>query len=320
MYIIFIKIFAKVTLMINFLKRIALNRNAILVFAVMLGLIAGDTASFLKEYTFLALAVTMAFSMTGISLEYLRNPLSLTKPMLMGVLLNYGLFTIILLPLAWWIMPSRNLFYGFVVIAAAPPGVAIIPFSYILKGKVEYAIIGVTGAFLASIVIAPLLVNLFASSQGVKSSDLFKMMVHLVVIPMIVSRILLYKPIFKYIEPIRGKVVDWGFAVLIFVAVGINRQVFFTDPILLMKVSFVLFIATFGLGLGFDAVAKLFKVERSLRVTQTMLIAIKSSGFSVFTALALFGKEAAIPSAVMAVMVLLYLIFLSLRLNKSIVK
>lgn len=320
MYIIFIKIFAKVTLMINFLKRIALNRNAILVFAVMLGLIAGDTASLLKEYTFLALAVTMAFSMTGISLEYLRNPLSLTKPMLMGVLLNYGLFTIILLPLAWWIMPSRNLFYGFVVIAAAPPGVAIIPFSYILKGRVEYAIIGVTGAFLASIVIAPLLVNLFASSQGVKPYDLFKMMLQLVVIPMIVSRILLYKPIFKYIEPIRGKVVDWGFAILIIVAVGVNRQVFFTDPILLMKVSFVLFIATFGLGLGFDAVAKLFKVERSLRVTQTMLIAIKSSGFSVFTALALFGKEAAIPSAVMAVMVLLYLIFLSLRLNKSIVK
>jgi len=108
-------------LMINFLKRIVLNRNAILVFAVLLGLIAGDIASFLKEYAFLALAITMAFSMTGISLEYLKNPLSFTKPMLMGVLLNYGLFTIILLPLAWWIMPSKILFYGFVVIAAAPP-------------------------------------------------------------------------------------------------------------------------------------------------------------------------------------------------------
>ena len=320
MYIIFIKIFAKVTLMINVLKRIVLNRNAILVFAVIIGLIAGDATSFLKDYTFLALAVTMAFSMTGISIEYLKNPLSFTKPMLMGALLNYGLFTLALLPLAWWIMPNINLFYGFVVIAAAPPGVAIIPFSYILKGKVEYAIIGVTGAFLASIVIAPLLVNLFASSQGVKPLDLFKMMVQLVVIPMIISRILLYKPLFKYIEPIRGKVVDWGFAILIIVAVGINRQVFFTNPILLLKISFVLFVATFGLGLGFNAVAKLFNVESSLRTTQSMLIAIKSSGFSVFTALALFGKEAAIPSAVMAVMVLLYLIFLSLRLNKSTVR
>lgn len=291
-----------------------------MVFAVVVGLIAGDGASIFKDYTFLALAVTMAFSMTGISFAYLKNPLNLTKPMLMGTLLNYVLFTIILLPLAWWLMPNKNLFYGFVVIAAAPPGVAIIPFSYILKGKVEYAIIGVTGAFLASIIIAPLLVNIFASSQDVKPFDLFKMMVQLVLIPMLVSRFLLYKPLFKYIEPIRGKVVDWGFAVLIFVAVGVNRHVFFTDPILLLKVSFVLFITTFGLGLSFNALAKLFNVDSSLRTTQSMLIAIKSSGFSVFTALTLFGKEAAIPSAVMAVMVLLYLIFLSLRLNKSVVK
>lgn len=307
-------------LMINFLKRILLNRNAILVFAVFIGLIAGDTTSFLKGYTFLALAVTMTFSMTRISLMYLKNPLNFTKPMLMGALLNYGLFTLVLLPLAWWLMPNRNLFYGFVVIAAAPPGVAIIPFSYILKGRVEYAIIGVLGAFLASIVIAPLLVNLFASSQGVKPYDLLKMMVQLVVIPMVISRLLLYKPLFKYIEPIRGKVVDWGFAILIIVAVGVNRQVFFANPILLLKISFVLFVAIFGLGLGLDAIAKLFKVDRSLRITQSMLVAIKSSGFSVFTALALFGKEAAIPSAVMAVMVLLYLIFLSLKLNKSTVK
>jgi len=299
--------------MINLLKRIILNRNTILVLAVFVGLIVGDAAAFLKDYTFIALAVTMAFSMTGISLGYLKNPMDFAKPMLMGALLNYVAFSIVLIPLAWWIMPSKNLFYGFVVIAAAPPGVAIIPFSYILKGKVEYAIIGVTGAFLASIVIAPLLVNTFASSQGVKPFDLFKMMVQLVVIPMLVSRVLLYKRLFKYIEPVRGKVVDWGFAILIFVAVGINRQVFFTDPILLLKVSGVLFVATFGLGLGYGAISKLFRIDRPLQITQSMLIAIKSSGFSVFTALALFGKEAAIPSAVMAVMVLLYLIFLSLR-------
>ncbi|RPH28452.1 MAG: hypothetical protein EHM93_18795 [Bacteroidales bacterium] len=306
--------------MINFLKRILINRNSILIFAVVLGLVAGDTASFFKDYTFLALAVTMAFSMTGISLEYLRKPSNFAKPMLMGAFLNYVLFSMVLIPLAWWVMPNKNLFYGFVVIAAAPPGVAIIPFSYILKGRVEYAIIGVTGAFLASIIIAPLIVNLFASSQGVKPYDLFIMMVQLVVIPMLVSRFLLYKPLFKYIEPIRGKVVDWGFAILIFVAVGINRHIFFANPILLVKISLVLGLATFGLGLAFDVVAKYLKLDYSLRVTQSMLIAIKSSGFSVFTALALFGKEAAIPSAVMAVMVLLYLIFLSLRSNKSIVK
>ena len=45
------------------------------------------------------------------------------------------------------------------------------------------------------------------------------------------------------------------------------------------------------------------------------LLTIKSSGFAVVTALTLFGKEAAIPSAVMAIFVLLYLLYLSFRME-----
>lgn len=299
--------------MIRIIKQILLNRNTILVFAVLAGIIVGDKASSLKGLTFPALAITMTFSMTGMRMSQIRDFNGVYKPFLMGVLLNYGLFSLVLLPLAYWFMPTPELFYGFVVIAAAPPGVAIIPFSYILKGDVIYAIIGVVGAFLGSIFIAPLLVNVFAASKGISSWDLFIMMVQLVVAPLIISRFLLWKPLFKYIEPIRGKVVDWGFAILIFVAVGLNREVFFTEPMLLVKVSLILLTATFVLGFVYTKIADKIGVSQSIVTSQSMLVAIKSSGFSVFTAITLFGKEAAIPSAVMAVVVLLYLIYLSLK-------
>ena len=299
--------------MIRIIKQILLNRNTILVFAVLAGIIVGDKASSLKGLTFPALAITMTFSMTGMRMSQVRDFNGVYKPFLMGILLNYGLFSLVLLPLAYWFMPTPELFYGFVVIAAAPPGVAIIPFSYILKGDVIYAIIGVVGAFLGSIFIAPLLVNIFAASKGISSWDLFIMMVQLVVAPLIISRFLLWKPLFKYIEPIRGKVVDWGFAVLIFVAVGINREVFFTEPLLLVKVSLILLTATFVLGFVYTKIADKIGISQSIITSQSMLVAIKSSGFSVFTAITLFGKEAAIPSAVMAVVVLLYLIYLSLK-------
>lgn len=299
--------------MIRIIKQILLNRNTILVFAVLAGIIVGDKASSLKGLTFPALAITMTFSMTGMRMSQVRDFNGVYKPFLMGILLNYGLFSLVLLPLAYWFMPTPELFYGFVVIAAAPPGVAIIPFSYILKGDVIYAIIGVVGAFLGSIFIAPLLVNLFAASKGISSWDLFIMMVQLVVVPLIISRFLLWKPLFKYIEPIRGKVVDWGFAILIFVAVGLNREVFFTEPLLLVKVSLILLTATFVLGFVYTKIANKVGVLHSIITSQSMLVAIKSSGFSVFTAITLFGKEAAIPSAVMAVVVLLYLIYLSLK-------
>lgn len=299
--------------MIRIIKQILLNRNTILVFAVLAGIIVGDKASSLKGLTFPALAITMTFSMTGMRMSQVKDLNGVYKPFLMGILLNYGLFSLVLIPLAYWFMPTPELFYGFVVIAAAPPGVAIIPFSYILKGDVIYAIIGVVGAFLGSIFIAPLLVNVFAASKGINSLDLFIMMLQLVVAPLIISRFLLWKPLFKHIEPIRGKVVDWGFAVLIFVAVGLNREVFFTEPMLLVKVSLILLTATFVLGYVYTKIADKVGVSNSIITSQSMLVAIKSSGFSVFTAITLFGKEAAIPSAVMAVVVLLYLIYLSLK-------
>jgi BASS family bile acid:Na+ symporter len=235
--------------------------------------------------------------------------------MLVGIFLNYIVFGSIILLLAWLLMPTSELFYGFVVIVAAPPGVAIIPFSYMLKGKVDYAIISVTGGFLASVVLAPFIVEIFAKSKGIQPFDLFLTMVQMVVIPMVLAQLLRWKKVFPFIQKVRGKVVDWGFALLIFVAVGVNRTVFFTNPSILLLVFITVIVGVFGLGIGYEFIARKLRVEKSLVVTQSMLVAIKSSGFSVFTALALFGQEAAIPSAILAIVVLVYLIYLSLRSN-----
>ena len=299
----------------NFIKSVIFNRNAILVLAVICGLIFGDYAFHLKDFNVYVLGVTMTFAMTGLNLLLIKSLKSVTKPFIMGAVLNYLVFGIVLLPIAWFLMPTKELFYGFVVIVAAPPGVAIIPFSLILKGRVEYAIIAVTGAFFASIFVAPILVNTFSSDMALSSYDLFITMVKLVLIPLFLAQILRTKPIFKYVQVVRGKVVDFGFAILIFVAVGMNRQVFFSDPKVLLLVGVTILIATFGLGTLYNIVAARLKVPKDLAVTQNMLSTIKSSGFSVFTALTFFGKEAAIPSAVLAVMVLVYLIYLSVMGN-----
>ncbi|MEJ5315409.1 MAG: hypothetical protein WHS63_00225 [Tenuifilum sp.] len=301
--------------MFRYLKLIVLNRNAILVFAVIAGIIVGEHASSLKFLTFPALALTMTFSMTGMSLVQLRSEPHIFKPMLTGIALNYVAFSAVMLPLAYWLMPTKELFYGFVIIAATPPGVAIIPFSFILRGNVVYAIISVTGAFLGSILIAPLMVKLFATSSGISPTDLLLLMLQLVVAPLVVSRFLLWKPIKPFIEKVRGKVVDWGFAILIFVAVGLNRQVFFSSPAILLSITGILIVTIFGLGHFTNILARHLKISQEKRIPMVMLVGIKSSGFSVFTALTLFGKEAAIPSAVMAVVVLLYLIFLSFKLK-----
>ncbi|MDX9695709.1 MAG: hypothetical protein RBT49_07960 [Bacteroidales bacterium] len=292
-----------------------LHRNVILIFAVIMGLIFGDYAFHLRSTTVLLLGLTMVFSTTGIDSKALLPVKDLIRPMVTGTFLNYILFGLVVLVLAWFLMPTKELFLGFVVIVAAPPGVAVIPFTGILKGDVKYSIIGVFGAFLASIVIAPALIGLFSKAANVSSWSLFILMIKLVLIPMVLSRFLLHKQIFPVVDKIRGKVVDWGFAILIFIAVGMNRDVFFSNPKTLLLISIVLLSATFVIGSLYEFIIGKTSTLKPRITSQVLLLTIKSSGFSVVTALTLFGKEAAIPSAVLAVIVLLYLLFLSIKME-----
>ena len=302
--------------MIKYFFKILLNRNVILISAVVLGLTIGENAIYLKPYTTYILIITMLFSMTGLSTSSLFPLRKVVKPMMTGTFLNYFFFGFVVILLAWILMPDDQLFYGFVVIAAAPPGVAIVPFAGILKGDIEYSIIGVFGAFLAAIIITPIVIGLFSGFEDtVNPLSLIFLMVKLIIVPLVLSRLLLIKTFFPIIKKIRGKIVDVGFALIIFTAVGMNQQVFFQDYDVLFLISLVLLAGTFGIGSLYEYLLKRTKQNSEITTSQILLLTIKSSGFSVVTALTLFGEKAAIPSAVLAVIVLLYLLFLSSRME-----
>ncbi|MBI9063028.1 MAG: hypothetical protein JEZ14_13690 [Marinilabiliaceae bacterium] len=291
------------------------NRNFILILAVVLGLSLGDFAHLIRDYTTWVLAIVMTFSMTNIRTSSLYPPKVLLKPMMVGALLNYVIYAIIMIALAKWLIDDQILFYGFVVIATTPPGVAIVPFSSILKGDVEYSIKGVFGAFMCTVFITPFAVGWITGSNGVSSIDLFILMVKTIVIPLMVSRVLLMPQLSKTSNAVRGKIVDWGFAMLIFIAVGLNRHVFFSEPGILLKIALILFIVHFVVGLLFEKIGGIFVKDKVKLMSQNLLLTIKSSGFAVVTALTLFGQKAAIPTAGLAIFVLLYLLFLSIRME-----
>ncbi|MCU4176660.1 bile acid:sodium symporter family protein [Carboxylicivirga sp. N1Y90] len=297
------------TFIVNLIK----NRNFVLILAVVLGLSIGDFANNIKDYTIYILALVMTFSMTNIRTKSLYPPSKLYKPMMMGALLNYLIYAVVSILLANWLIDDKELFYGFVVIATTTPGVAIIPFSNILKGDVEYAIKGVLGAFLCAIFLTPFAVGWLTGNDGISSMSLFVLMLKTIVVPLILSRFLLLPKWLPKVELIRGKIVDWGFATLIFIAIGVNRSVFFDETSILFNIALVLFCTHFVMGFTYEYLAKRWIKNPAFLVSQNLLLTIKSSGFAVVTALTLFGKKAAIPTAVLPIFVLLYLLSLSFR-------
>ncbi len=293
--------------------QILFHRNTILIASIVFGLLLGDYAHYLKPYTFYLLAIVLSFSTTGIVFSELKSKKEILHFMGTGILLNYFLFGAVLLSLAYWLSPSKEIFYGFVVIAATPPGVAIIPFSFILNGNIKLSIIGTLGAFLASIILAPLIIKLFSGNENLKVLPLFYSMIGLIIIPMLISRLLLLKPFYNFTVAVRGKVVNWGFALIIFTAVGINRHVFLSNFDILWIVALILFLSMFVLGQLYDFIGKKMRLPSDIRMSQNLLLTLKSTGFSVVIALELFNEKVVVPSAVMSTFVLGYFLFLSFK-------
>lgn len=297
------------------MKKIAnliFNRNFILITAVVLGLSIGDFAVYTKKYTLLSLAVVMVFSLTGISMKDMLPVKRSLKIMFSSVILTYLVSTILILVLSYLILDKRSLIYGMVVIAASPPGIAVIPFSFILKGDMNYALIGTFGSYAGAIFLAPLIIFIFTGGS-IPILSIFIVMVKIIIIPLLVSRLLVLKKVLPFIEKVRGKIIDFGFALIIFTAVGLNKRVFFSHFDILLKITLILIVITFGVGLLYESVARKMSFSRSIVTTQTLFMTVKSSGFTAATSLALFGRDAAVPSAVLSVVILAYLLFMTIR-------
>ncbi len=289
------------------------NRNTILVMSIVLGLTVGDIAHSIKHLTFYILAFVLSFSTTGIATSEFSSKKDIFAYPLYGFLLNYVLFSAVLLPVAYFLSPTKEIFYGFVIIAATPPGVAVIPFSYMLGGNLKKSILGTLGGFLASILVTPLMIKLFTGEESMSFFELFMNMIKIILIPLLLSRILLTKPLKNFTTKVRGSVVNWGFAVIIFTAVGINRDVLLSDYRLILNVALIFFIGIFVLGQAFDIISRKLGMKTEDSMSYNLLLTIKSSGFSVVTAIAIFNNSAVVPSAVMSIFVLLYLLFLTFQ-------
>lgn len=300
-----------------FIIKILKNRNFIFILALVLGLSIGNIGNWIKHLTLPALAVVMIVSMTQVSIKSFLPLKSLIKPVLLTILLNYFVFALVILTMAWLIIPERELWIGFVIIAFAPPGVAIAPLTGILGGDVKFSLMGVIGAYIAALIIIPLSGLILIGQSFIQPLRLIIVFTELIIAPLILSQIFIRTKIDKYILRFRGPIVNWGLFVVIFTVIGLNRSVFFNDPITLGKISLICSVTVIGLGLLYEFLTKKLKVDRSLCSCIMLLGTIKNGGFAAATALALFGDKASLPSAIVSVFLIIFLLYLSFRARKK---
>jgi BASS family bile acid:Na+ symporter len=289
------------------------NRNFILVLALVLGLLLGDGSQWTEELVLPVLAFVMMLSTTSISGTLFTSPRALLVPVIVGITLNYGVLGGLMLVLSRLNIFEESFRTGYVILAAVPPAVGIIPFTGFMEGDMDFSLIGSIAGYLGAFIFTPLILFSFL---GLTSGFQFKLlitMVELIIIPLILSRVLVYTKVASKITSLRGPLINWSFFLVIYTVVGLNRGVFLNQPSTIAPLIIIAITTTFLLGILIEKICQTLHVVPGRVVSMVLLGTSKNAGFAAGLALTLFSKETAIASTVQTIFMLAFIIFLDLR-------
>lgn len=293
--------------------RLLSNRNFIFLLAISFGLVFPQPAILTQVLMMPALALVMTLATMNVQNDYFLKPRKILMPSLFGILMTYVILGGVILTASALLISDRNMWIGFVLIAAVPPAVAVIPFSAILEGNVSYALSGTVASYLAALLIMPLMFWIFIGTSFSDPFKLIRIMLLLIVLPLILSRMILYFNLQDRIAPVRGLLTDWGFFIVLYSMIGVNRDLIFSQPLLIAPIALVVIVATFVLGFVIEKVGVLVKVDKKNIISLVLLGTLKNQGIAGGLAIALFEKEAALPSAVYSIFMIIYIMWLDLR-------
>jgi BASS family bile acid:Na+ symporter len=270
---------------------------------LVLGLLTGGFPSNTKEISMGSLAVLMTLSLSTVKLgdakgkehlEHASKSLFLNYVLLTGVIIAIGLFF------------SRDYWWGWVLMAAAPSAISVVPFTSALGGITTKALFSTAANYLAALVLMPGLTLLLIGSSVSTTSLVYSLLI-LIVLPMAASRFVMKMRIGK---SANTSMINISFAVLIFAVTGANREAFIGDPWIVLAISAGCILRTFGTGMGTELILRRMRVPKEERVGYVLFASYKNLGLTATLAIALFEPIVAVPATICIAFEVLWVIFL----------
>lgn len=252
----------------------------------------------------LTLIVMMSLSLTSLRLRGLKlkdHAIPIRNAFLLSFVLSTGT------TIAMSFLFQGDMRDGWIIMAAVPSAVSIVPFTYLLKGDLDSTLVSSASLYFIALAVTPFITLVFLGT-AVDIMTLLGYVGYLILLPMVISRILRQVDI----RPVqKGAMINVAFFVLIVAIVGPNRQVFFGEPLVLAGLILVAFVRIFGIGLFWNWCLERKGVPRARRVPEVLFASYKNTGMAATMAIALIGPAAAVPATVCTLVDIVWLIFLS---------
>lgn len=257
-----------------------------------LGALTGGVPAYAKEVSTASLIFAMTFSLTEVRFRGL-SPRDEVRGFGRAFFWNYVVLSGLILGLSF-LYQDDAIRGGWVVMAAGPSAVAVIPLTATYRGNTRTALVSTALLYLAALGLYPLVTLAFAG-QAVDVTELGVQTLLQIALPLIISR-----PLSKSgaIGRHRRLIVNVSFLVLVFAITGSNRSVFYQEPGLIAALAGGAFVRTWVAGLAVFVISGRMGSSREQRVSDTLFASLKNLALAALLALALFGPLAALPAIV----------------------
>jgi len=287
------------------LKSILSNSPLVLGLATILGLAAPQLGAPLAFLIVPALIVAMTFALQSITLnpKRLKNDI---KPGLSALAINYGLLSGTIIALAFLLAPNQDIFAGLVIMAAIPAAIAVVPFTYLLKGDSSLSLVGEVIIYVGSLAIAPIIAIAFLGTS-IAIDRLLESLVLLIIVPLILSQLIRKWRCcdeFSFTKP----AVALSIGLVTYIIIALNQEAIFSQPALVLPLLLICFLRTFVIGVLVYFVLK--KAKKAERVSYALFASFKNEGVTAAVAIALVSPLAALPAAFGSILELAFFVFL----------
>jgi len=268
---------------------------------LVVGFATGGFPAYSKEIAEVALILGMTFSLTEISISGI-SPREELRRFLVAFGMSYVVLSGLILSFAV-LSPDPQIRNGWVLMAAVPPAIAVVPITSILKGDTRRSLVSLALLYVLGLGLVPAITLAF-TNQTAPFEALVLQTVLLIGVPLVASR---FFRRWSRTAEFRTSAVSISFFFLVIAIAGSTRGPLLAHPELIASLAVLGFGRTFLLGGLVFVVTRTLHVPWADRVAVTAFSSFKNLGLTVVLAFAVFGPEATLTSIVSLVFEILWL-------------
>lgn len=267
-----------------------------------IGLVIGDPTGMSAPLSLITLGTIMTLSMSDMVLELGKTGSGFIEG-LVPALMTFGILTPVFIAASFFFDGQLRL--GWMLTAAMPAAVAIVPYSERMRGNMRLALHGEIAIYLLALVLTPAIAIVMLNAS-VDMVELLKVLLLLIIVPLALSRLVRRA---RFSARVRGTTMNLTFFFFSLIVVGANRNIFFQETQVVFALAIASFVTVFGVGLLVDRILK--GRDDPARRTLTMFATIKNTGLAIAVALSIGMPEMAIPPTMLVIFEMIWVIYLS---------